>query len=88
MYHLYKQTRIYAGHPYWGPTSNGIPAQYETLEEAKQAQAEFNERNPVGWNIYDEETGRLVDGVDMHGEMSSNVPGKGLAATRPTKETK
>ena len=80
MYHLCKQTRIYDGHPYCGPTSNGMPAQYDTLEEAKKAQAEFNERNPVGWNIYDEDTGKLIDGVDVHGEMSSNVEFSGTPA--------
>lgn len=73
MYHLCKQTRIYDGYPYRGPTSDGMPAEYEKLEEAKNAQADFNERNPVGWNIYYSETGKLVDGVDCHGEMSSNA---------------
>lgn len=66
MYHLYKQTRIYDGHPYWGPTNNKIPAQYETLKKAKQAQTEFNKHNPIDWNIYDEETGRLVNNINMH----------------------
>lgn len=58
MYHLYKKSRIYNGHPYSG---NGIPAQYETLEEARNAQAELTARNPVGWDIYDGKTWQLID---------------------------
>jgi hypothetical protein len=72
MYHLFKQTRIYEGRPYCGPTSDGSPAEWKTLAEAKTAQQMFNERNPVGWNIYDAETLKLVDGHDFHG-MSSNA---------------
>jgi len=66
MYHICKQTRIYCGQPYCGSTSNGMPAQYKTLEVAKMAQAEFTERNPVGWNIYDKKTGKLVDGIEIY----------------------
>lgn len=65
MYHLCKQTRVYDGEAYCGPTSNGFPAEYITLEEARAARSDFIKRNPVGWNIYDSETGLLVDGVDF-----------------------
>jgi hypothetical protein len=66
MYHLYKQTRIYAGEPYSGPTSDEKPAEYKSLEEAIIAKKEFTERNPVGWNIYNGDTGELVIGFDYH----------------------
>ena len=65
MYHLCKQSRVYDGDPYRGPTSNGMLAEYETLEEAKVAQRDFTESNPVGWNIYNAETKVLVDGYDF-----------------------
>jgi len=66
MYHLCKQSRVYNGHPYQGYTSNNIPAEYETFEEAKKARDVFNKSNPVGWNIYDSVSGELVDGIDFH----------------------
>jgi len=52
MYHLVKQTRNYEGRAYCGSTSNNIPAEFQTLEDAKIAQAKFNAKNPVGWVIY------------------------------------
>ena len=76
MYHLFKQTRIYEGRPYCGSTSDGFPAEWNTLSEARAAQRMFNERNPVGWNIYDADTGELVDGYDFLG-MSSNAELRG-----------
>ena len=65
MFHVFKQTRLYSGAPYQGPTSNGFPAEYKTLKEAKIAAENFQQRNPVGWNIFDSETGNLIDGVNM-----------------------
>jgi hypothetical protein len=59
-YHLFKRTRVYGGQPYCGPTSGGISAEYGTLEAAQQAAYSFTIRNPVGWDIYDSETGILV----------------------------
>lgn len=64
MFHLCKQTRIYQGRPYCGYTSNNVPAEFKSLEVARKMQAMFNARNPVGWNIWDAETGKLVDGFD------------------------
>jgi len=68
MYHLFKQTRVYCGSAYCGLTSDHIPAEYAKLGEAMLARLTFYERNPVGWNIYDSETGSLVDGFDFHEE--------------------
>ena len=73
MYHLCKQSGPYSGHPYCGPTSDGFKAEFKKLSEARTAQRMFTERNPVGWNIYDGETGELVDGINFHDGMSSNV---------------
>lgn len=64
-YHLFKQTRLYSGEPYQGPTSNYQPAEYDTKEDAIAAAAEFNERNPVGWNVWDTETDTLVYGYNI-----------------------
>lgn len=61
MFHLCKKSRCYGGRAYCGPTSNNVPAEYETLAEAKLAVEEFTKYNPVGWDIYDSETGQLVN---------------------------
>ena len=68
MFHLCKQSRIYNGSPYCGPTSGYIPAEYETKEQAIEAQIEFTNKNPVGWNIFDSVTGNLIDGYDFFKE--------------------
>lgn len=64
MYHLFKQTRIYHGRPYCGPTSNNQNAEYSDLKSAQHACELFTIANPVGWNIYDATTGELVEGID------------------------
>lgn len=64
MFHLSKRTRIYDGEPYCGYTSDGVPAEYHTIEEARTARDKFQEFNPVGWNIYDAKTRELVEGYD------------------------
>lgn len=51
---------MYTGRPYCGPTSNREPAEYSTLEQAREAKKEFTKGNPVGWDIYDTETGQKV----------------------------
>lgn len=67
-YHLFKQSRVYQGQPYCGPTSNNIPAKFETIEQAEQAQELFTKSNPVGWNIFEAETGKLINGHDFFEE--------------------
>lgn len=67
MFHLFKQTRAYNGDPYWGPTSDYKLASYKTLEAAKIAKLLFQERSPVGWNIFNGETGELVSEVPLVG---------------------
>jgi hypothetical protein len=57
-------TRIYSGFAYSGPTSNDKPAEYKTLVEAQKARDDFDKRNPVGWNIWDSETLKLIEGTD------------------------
>lgn len=65
MFHLCKQTRIYTGEPYCGYSSKNIPQEFISLYEAKEAQKELQKINPVGWNIYNAETGELVEGIDF-----------------------
>jgi hypothetical protein len=64
MYHLFKQTHTYTGDPYCGYTSDNLPAERETLEEAIRLAMEFDKINPVGWNIYNANTGDIVFGVE------------------------
>lgn len=64
-YHLCKQTRLYNGQPYCGPTSNGKPAESNSLDRAIRMAKKFNIENPVGWNVYDSVTGLLIDGFDF-----------------------
>lgn len=59
-YHLFKQSRIYEGRPYCGPTSNNVPASFATFDGAFSAKRIFTEKNPVGWDIYDADTQKLV----------------------------
>lgn len=62
MFHVFKQHRLYTGFPYCGPTSNFEVAEYDTLEKAKEARDKFQKENPIGWNIFNAETGELVEG--------------------------
>jgi hypothetical protein len=70
MYHLYKQSRTYKGIPYCGLISRGVPAEYETLSEARYMRDKFHKRNPVGWDIYDGITKELIEGFSF----SINLP--------------
>lgn len=64
MYHIFKQTRVYNGEPYSGPSSNNMPMAFFSLESARKAASHLRDVNPVGWNIFESETGRLIDGHD------------------------
>lgn len=64
-YHLCKVTRVYDGEPYCGPTSKGQPAGSDSLEEAVQMAKFFDRVNPVGWNVWDSETGQVVHGKNL-----------------------
>jgi len=59
-YHLCKKSRMYHSRPYCGPSSNNEPAEADTLEEALVLQQEMTQVNPVGWDIYESETGVVV----------------------------
>ena len=63
MFHLCKKSRKYQRQPYAGPTAVAalLPNVFETLEQARDAQALFTKLNPVGWDIYDAETGKKVE---------------------------
>lgn len=75
MYHLCKQTRAYDGTPYCGYSSNNIPCEFEKLEDAREKVKELNNFNPVGWNIWDSETGLLIEGFDfMAGDDFMELP--------------
>lgn len=66
MFHIQKDTRIYCGVPYCGYSSNGEMMQFGTLEEARKAKARLEIANSgVGWNIWDANTGGIVEGVDQ-----------------------
>jgi hypothetical protein len=65
-FHLCKQTRLYDGEPYCGPTSDHKPMEFNTLQEARIAVIVLNNLNPTGWNIWDSETHKLVEGFDFH----------------------
>lgn len=67
-YHVIKATRLYYGYPYAGPSSDNENAEASTIEEAREWVAKLQERNPVGWNIWDSETEELVEGYDFHSE--------------------
>lgn len=70
MFHLFKQTRTYVGEPYCGHTSDGKPAEYKTLREADDARKIFQEKNPVGWDIFEAKSGKRVFGYDpISGEL-------------------
>ena len=56
-YHIYKASRVYAGSPYCGPTSDNVPAEKETFLEARILAEEMTKRNPVGFSIYDTNKG-------------------------------
>jgi hypothetical protein len=69
MFHIQKDTRIYCGNPYCGFSSGGEMMQFETLEEARRAKAKLEIANSgVGWNIWNAETGKIVEGVDQFEE--------------------
>ena len=59
-FHLFKQSRVYSGRPYCGPTSGGFPAESDSLIKAINLAKYFNTFNPVGWDVFDSETGNLV----------------------------
>jgi hypothetical protein len=64
-FHIEKQTRIYDGEPYCGPSSNYIPLAFASIEEAKRKISLLNEINPVGWNIWNSNTRELVHGINF-----------------------
>lgn len=65
MYHIVKQTRVYDGDPYCGYSSDNIPMEFNTIEEAVIKAKELQLLNPVGWNVFDSSTRRCVYGKDM-----------------------
>ncbi len=65
-YHVCKQTRLYQGFPYAGYSSNDEPCDSDDLDEALALAADLQKRNPIGWNVYDSQTGKLVYGHNFH----------------------
>ena len=53
VFHICKATRAYEGIPYSGSTSGGQPAVFRGYDNACRAAMAFNERNPVGWVVYE-----------------------------------
>ena len=60
MFHIFKATRVYEGRPYCGPVSDGKVCEYTTLEQAIFEAEIMLARNPVGWMVYDAESGECV----------------------------
>jgi len=58
-YHLFKASRVYYGRPYCGPASDNIPAVAFSEDEAFKLY-QYMLQNPVGWNIYEADTGEDV----------------------------
>lgn len=56
IYHLQKSSRLYTGRPYCGSSSDNIPAIAYTLEEAIALKAALDQRNMVGFTIYEVRT--------------------------------
>lgn len=69
-YHLIKASRLYFGLPYCGPSSDNLPAEADTIEEAIQLVKKLNKRNPVGWMIVDSYIGEEVQ-HKTEGELTS-----------------
>ena len=66
MFHVFKESDVYDGHPYNGYTSEYKDAEYPTLEEAINTLKKFQEINSgVGWCIFDSDTKQLVYGYNL-----------------------
>lgn len=59
-FHLFKKSRQYCGRPYCGPASDNKPAEANDIYLAQRLEMELTNRNPVGFDIYDSETGEKV----------------------------
>jgi hypothetical protein len=62
-YHIIKSTRTYNGLPYSGLSNDGAPAESASYMEAIELAVKLNERNPIGWNIYEVKSGNLIHRV-------------------------
>ena len=74
-YHVEKQTRLYDGRGYDGFSCSLIDhlgcLETNDLAEAKSWVQQLQSVNPVGWNIWDSETGDLVDGFNHFSQLIS-----------------
>ncbi len=61
-YHLFKKSRTYNGHPYHGQLWRQAfePAETNSLTFARAMVQILTMKNPVGWDIYDSDTGEIV----------------------------
>ena len=61
-YHLFKQSRNYIDRAYQGRSwrQGSEPAETDDLEFARSMVEILIMKNPVGWDIYDSETGERV----------------------------
>lgn len=50
-YHLCKASRLYTGHAYNGPSSDGMSCESDDLDEALAMRGELLKANPVGWDV-------------------------------------
>ena len=55
-YHVIKRSRKYSGKPYCGATSDNHPAEADIMADAFTMALHLNEKNPIGWDVYDSET--------------------------------
>ena len=59
-YHIVKSCRSWDGRGYCGPTSYNIPMEFYSIFGAKMYLKILNKRNPVGWEIVEVETSKVV----------------------------
>lgn len=80
-FHLEKQTRLYVGEPYSGPSCEVIAhlsefagaAESVSIEGAIEMKKLLSKHNPVGWNIWDSETQKLVAGINFFEDVSDTI---------------
>lgn len=60
-YHIIKASRIYEGKPYKGSSSLYKELTYTDLAITRSVVNSLNKINPVGWEIYNNHTGEIIE---------------------------
>lgn len=64
-YHIFKQTKMYEGKPYYTDSFAPSPLEFNSIKLAIAVASYMRILNPSGWNIWDASTSRLIDGIDI-----------------------